>query len=69
MDRAVSVGVAIVIGLLGAAVGANAAGPRVGEVAPAFALPASTGGTVRLADFAGNRHVVLAFYIKDFTPG
>ncbi len=59
----------LLVGVFGAGASAGAAGPGVGDVAPAFALPASTGGTVRLADFAGNRHVVLAFYIKDFTPG
>jgi peroxiredoxin Q/BCP len=48
---------------------AEAAGPRVGDRAPEFALPASTSGVVRLADFAGKRHVILAFYIQDFTPG
>lgn len=67
MRRCVTVGLAIAIGVVGA--GAGAAELSVGTVAPAFALPASTGGTVRLADFVGRRHVILAFYIRDFTPG
>ncbi len=42
---------------------------RVGESAPDFSLPASTGGTVSLADFRGKQDVVLYFYPKDDTPG
>ena len=37
------------------------AGP--GEVAPPFALPASTGQTVRLEDYRGQQPVVLVFYM------
>lgn len=36
---------------------------RPGEVAPAFALPASTGQTVRLEDYLGKQPVVLVFYM------
>jgi peroxiredoxin len=43
-------------------------GPAVGEPAPAFSAPATVGGTLSLADFAG-RIVVLYFYPKDDTPG
>ena len=43
--------------------------PGVGERAPEFSLPASTGGEVSLDDFAGDRPVVLYFYPKDDTPG
>jgi thioredoxin-dependent peroxiredoxin len=39
-----------------------------GKKAPAFTLPASTGGKVALSDFAGKR-LVLYFYPKDDTPG
>jgi thioredoxin-dependent peroxiredoxin len=42
---------------------------RVGEPAPDFSLPATTGGTVSLADFRGRQAVVLYFYPKDDTPG
>ncbi len=44
-------------------------GPQVGEPAPEFSLPASTGGTISLADFRGKQAVVLYFYPKDDTPG
>jgi peroxiredoxin len=36
--------------------------PAVGTRAPAFALPAATGGTVRLADYASERNVLVLFY-------
>jgi len=41
--------------------------PRVGDKAPAFALPATTGGTIRLADFAGRKSLVLFTFIGAFT--
>ena len=43
--------------------------PKVGDVAPAFSLPASTGRTIALSDFKGKKKVVLAFYPKAFTGG
>jgi peroxiredoxin Q/BCP len=39
-----------------------------GDRAPAFRLPAATGGTVSLAEFKG-RKLVLYFYPKAATPG
>ena len=42
--------------------------PKIGDPAPDFALPASDGSMVRLADFRG-RKVVLFFYPKANTPG
>jgi peroxiredoxin Q/BCP len=43
----------------------------VGDKAPDFALPASTGDTVRLSDLTASRGrtVVVFFYPKDDTPG
>ena len=46
----------------------RAIGLVIGEKAPLFEA-SSTQGMVRLSDFQGKNHVVLAFYIKDFTPG
>ena len=43
--------------------------PMVGEHAPKFTLPASTGETISLADFAGKKTVVLYFYPRADTPG
>ena len=46
----------------------QAIGLAIGEKAPSFEA-SSTQGTVRLSDFLGKKHVVLAFYINNFTPG
>lgn len=43
--------------------------PQIGHQAPPFTLPASTGGAVSLAEFRGERYVVLYFYPKDDTSG
>ena len=42
---------------------------KVGDEAPAFSLPASSGKTIALSDFKGKKKVVLAFYPKAFTGG
>lgn len=46
------------------AIGAQAL--EVGQQAPAFEA-ASTHGTIRLVDYQGKQHLVLAFYYADFT--
>ncbi len=43
--------------------------PAPGDPAPAFTLPGPDGKPVSLADFAGKKTVVLAFFPKAFTPG
>lgn len=45
--------------------------PKVGQKAPAFTLPASTGGKLRLSSLFGDagQHVILYFYPRDNTPG
>ena len=60
----------ITAGLLiaGAALFAAAASAvEVGNKAPEFAAPSSTGKEIKLADFAGKKNVVLFFYIGAFT--
>lgn len=42
---------------------------KVGDAAPDFSLPASTGKTVKLSDYLGKKTVVLAFFPKAFTGG
>ncbi len=44
------------------------AGVEVGENAPDFELPGTTGGKIRLRDFAGKQNVILEFYVLDFSP-
>ncbi len=46
---------------------AYASGLQVGDKAPLFETDSSQ-GMIRLADFSGKKHVVLALYFKDFTP-
>ena len=41
---------------------------EVGQKAPEFELASTKGGTIKLADFAGKKEVVLLFYPMDFTP-
>ena len=43
--------------------------PAIGSRAPAFRLPASTGGEIGLADYTGLEDVVLFVYVKDDTSG
>lgn len=42
---------------------------KVGDKAPAFALPNQDGKVIKLSDFKGKKAVVLYFYPKDMTPG
>ncbi len=42
--------------------------PKLGQKAPAFSLPSTSGSKVSLGDFAG-KQVVLYFYPRDNTPG
>jgi peroxiredoxin Q/BCP len=43
--------------------------PEVGQPAPDFRLPASTGGDLGPADYRGKQALVLYFYPKDDTTG
>ncbi len=41
---------------------------EVGQPAPDFTLPATGGKEIRLENYGGRTHVVLAFYPLDWTP-
>jgi hypothetical protein len=41
---------------------------KVGDVAPDFTLPATTGGDISLSQFRGKKAVLLEFYAADFSP-
>lgn len=41
---------------------------KIGDSAPEFTLPATTGEKVSLKDFKGKKNVVLVFYPLDWTP-
>ena len=42
---------------------------KVGDMAPDFDLPATTGGKISLASYKGKNPVVLAFFPAAFTGG
>jgi cytochrome oxidase Cu insertion factor (SCO1/SenC/PrrC family) len=41
---------------------------EVGEQAPDFTLPSTTGEPIRLSQFRGKTHVLLEFYVQDHGP-
>jgi peroxiredoxin Q/BCP len=55
--------------LIAAALFSVAAALPVGQPAPDFSRPASTGKDISLREFKGKRTVVLAFFPKAFTGG
>lgn len=64
---AVLVGVAFTVAaLLGGVTVAVAA--EVGQPAPDFKLPSTTGNDIALSDFRGKKWVLLEFYGADFVP-
>lgn len=42
---------------------------KVGDVAPDFSLPSTTGGQIKLSDYRGSKTVILAFFVAAFTGG
>ena len=42
---------------------------KVGDTAPAFTLPATTGGEISLSDYLGKKTVVVGFFPAAFTGG
>jgi hypothetical protein len=56
----------LLVGLLGTAGVASAL--EVGEKAPDFKLPSTSGMDISLSDFRGKKWVFLEFYGADFAP-
>ena len=54
--------------VLGSVISTQGGPPQVGDKAPDFSLPDQDGTMVKLGDFRGKKSVVLAFFIKAFTP-
>ncbi len=42
---------------------------KVGDMAPDFDLPSTSGGSIKLSDYRGKSAVVLAFFPAAFTGG
>ena len=42
---------------------------KVGDMAPDFTLPSTTGKPVKLSDYRGKKNVILAFFPAAFTGG
>ncbi len=61
-------GVLLLAALAHVAGPAGAAALDVGEKAPDFTLPSTTGGSVSLGQFRGKKLVLLEFYGADFSP-
>ncbi len=59
-----SVGVVLLAAMLVAA--GVAAALEVGDKAPDFTLPSTTGEKISLSQFNGKKHVLLEFYVADF---
>ena len=51
-----------------AAIPLVAASLEVGEKAPDFTLPSTTGEKISLSQFRGKKLVLLEFYVHDFGP-
>lgn len=67
---ALSLGMMLAIGVIGQITPAPATTHlKVGDMAPDFSLPDTTGKQVKLSDFRGKKNVVLAFYVLAFTGG
>ena len=57
-----------VIGISLMAGASLAATLEVGDQAPDFELPSTTGEKVRLSQFKGKKHVLIQFYTLEFNP-
>ena len=48
--------------------GGTAAALDIGEPAPDFSLPSTSGDKLSLSQFKGKKHVLIQFYSVDFNP-
>ncbi len=62
--------IALFVGVMLLALGASQSlALQVGDKAPSFELPSTTGEKLKLEDYWGKQSVVLFFYIGAFTKG
>jgi peroxiredoxin Q/BCP len=65
----VTAGIVLAVAILAGALGPAALEAlEIGDRAPDFDLPATTGGTIKLSQFKGKQAVLLEFYGADFAP-
>ena len=69
VKRSAALVVTIVMTVVSIVLGSGSAvAVEVGQPAPDFKLPSTTGNDVSLADFRGKKWVLLEFYGADFVP-
>jgi peroxiredoxin len=57
------------VALIAVVVSAGAAmALEIGQPAPDFTLPSTTGEKISLSQFKGKKHVLIQFYTLDFNP-
>jgi peroxiredoxin len=67
-NRAISLR-SLVLGVVGVLVVAGGAlALEVGDRAPDFTLPSTSGEKISLSQFRGKKHVLIQFYSIDFNP-
>lgn len=69
MKPSVAMMLGLGIGALAFTAGGAGEAPDVGDAAPPFSLEGSDGKTYELAEFAGKKAVVVAWFPKAFTGG
>ena len=59
----------LIVALIAVVVSAGAAmALEIGQPAPDFTLPSTTGEKISLSQFKGKKHVLIQFYTLDFNP-
>ena len=59
----------LIVALIAVVVSAGAAmALEIGQPAPDFTLPSTTGEKISLSQFKGKKHVLIQFYKADFNP-
>jgi peroxiredoxin len=69
MSQRIIIGIVLAVTIFAGALGATTLEAlEVGDRAPDFDLPATTGSNIKLSQFKGKQAVLLEFYGADFAP-